>query len=96
MLCPCTLLGFQRYLVTYLKEGVLIADPNLYAWRFMFLKAFLSGRKKSESLRILSLNILQESTKEKHSIVSTVHTSLRVLLKMKMNKQIAQDVKHEI
>lgn len=83
---------FQRHLATYLKEGILIADPNLYAWRFMFLKAYLSGRKKSESLRILSLNILQESTKEKHMSVKIVYTGLRLLSKMKMKKSTVQDV----
>ena len=39
---------FQRHLVTYLKEGIYLIDPNLYQWRFMFLKAYLSAQKKSK------------------------------------------------
>ena len=77
----------------YLKEGILIIDPRLYAWRFMFLKAGLYGRKKSVPLRILSLNILEQSTKEKRSFVQVVSTGLRILSKMKINKFNVRDVK---
>ena len=73
---------FQRHLVTYLKEGIYLIDPNLYQWRFMFLKAFVSAQKKSKPVRITSTNILNHVTKEKSHGVRIAKTSLRLFVKM--------------
>ena len=69
---------FQRHLVTYLKEGILLIDPNLYHWRFIFLKAFLLSQKKSKKARITSTNILNHVTKEERRGVRIAKTSLRL------------------
>ena len=69
---------FQRHLATYLKEGILLIDPNLYQWRFMFLKAFVSAQKKSKPARITSTNILNHVTREESHFAQNVKTSLRL------------------
>ena len=73
---------FQRHLVTYLKEGIYLIDPNLYQWRFMFLKAFVSAQKKSKPARITSTNILNHVTKDERPGVRIAKTSFRVWLRM--------------
>ena len=73
---------FQRHLVTYLKEGIYLIDPNLYQWRFMFLKAFVSAQKKSKPARITSTNILNHVTKDESRGVRIAKTSLRVFARM--------------
>ena len=72
---------FQRHLVTYLKEGIYLIDPNLYQWRFMFLKAFVSAQKKSKLARITSTNILNHVTKDESRGVRIAKTSFRLLLR---------------
>ena len=83
MYCLCISLVFQRHLATYLKEGILLIDPNLYQWRFMFLKAFVSAQKKSKPARITSTNILNHVTREESHFAQNVRTSLRLFAKMK-------------
>ena len=73
---------YRRHLVTYLKEGIYLIDPNLYQWRFMFLKAFVSAQKKSKPARITSTNILNHVTKDESRGVRTAKTSFRVWLRM--------------
>ena len=73
---------FQRHLVTYLKEGIYLIDPNLYQWRFMFLKAFVSAQKKSKPVRITSTNILNHVTKDESHGVRIAKTSLRLFVRM--------------
>jgi len=73
---------FQRHLATYLKEGIYLIDPNLYQWRFMFLKAFLSAQKKSKPARITSTNILNHVTRDESHGVRIAKTSLRVFARM--------------
>ena len=73
---------FQRHLATYLKEGILLIDPNLYRWRFLFLKGYLSAQKKSKPARITSTNILNHVTREESHIAQNVRTSLRLFAKM--------------
>lgn len=79
MCTVCISLVFPNHLTTYLKEGILIIDPRLFTWRFMFLKAGLSLKKKSVPLRILSLNILESHTEKKPSFVLNVVTSLKTM-----------------
>jgi len=66
----------------YLKEGILLIDPNLYRWRFMFLKAFVLAQKKSKPARITSTNILNHVTKDESHGVRIAKTSLRVFARM--------------
>ena len=73
---------YQGHLATYLKEGILLIDPNLYQWRFMFLKAFVSAQKKSKPARITFTNILNHFTREESHIAQNVRTSLRLFAKM--------------
>ena len=73
---------YRRHLVTYLKEGIYLIDPNLYQWRFMFLKAFVSAQKKSKPARITSTNILNHVTKDESRGVRIAKTSLRVFARM--------------
>ena len=72
----------QRHLVMYLKEGIYLIDPNLYQWRFMFLKAYLSAQKKSKPARITSTNILNHVTKDERRGVQIAKTSLRLFVRM--------------
>ena len=72
----------QRHLVMYLKEGIYLIDPNLYQWRFMFLKAYLSAQKKSKPARITSTNILNHVTKDERRGVQIAKTSLRLWSRM--------------
>ena len=76
------MLVFQRHLVTYLKEGILLIDPNLYRWRFMFLKAFLLAQKKSKPSHIISINILNHVSKDESHGVRIAKTSLRLFVRM--------------
>jgi len=73
---------FQRHLATYLKEGILLIDPNLYRWRFLFLKGYLSAQKKSKPVRITSTNILNHVIKDESRGVRIVKTSFRVWLRI--------------
>ena len=73
---------YQRHLAMYLKEGIYLIDPNLYQWRFMFLKAFVSAQKKSKPARITSTNILNHVTKGESRGVRIAKTSLRVFARM--------------
>jgi len=82
MYCHCIILVFQRHLATYLKEGILLIDPNLYRWRFLFLKGYLSAQKKSKPVRITSTNILNHVTKDESRGVRIAKTSLRVFARM--------------
>jgi hypothetical protein len=65
----------------YLKEIIHLADPNLYKWRFMFLKAYLSVQKESIPLRIFYTNTLNHVTKEESRGVRIAKTSLRLWLR---------------
>ena len=82
MYCHCIILVFQRHLTMYLKEGILLIDPNLYRWRFMFLKAFVLAQKKSKPARITSTNILNHVTKDESHGVRIAKTSLRLFVRM--------------
>ena len=66
----------------YLKEGLHVLNPNLYRWRFLFLKAYVSSQKKSKTVRITSTNILNHVTKDESRGVRIAKTSLRVFARM--------------
>ena len=73
---------YRRHLVTYLKEGILLIDPNLYRWRFLFLKGYLSAQKKSKPARITSTNILNHVINSESRGVLIAKRSLRVFARM--------------
>ena len=72
----------RRHLTMYLKEIIHLANPSLYRWRFMFLKAFVLSQKELKPARIISTNILNHVTKEELRGVRIVKTSLRVFARM--------------
>ncbi len=79
----CITMGFQGFLTTYLKEVVLLGDPHVMKWRFIFLKAALSVTKESVKSRFIFSNTLRKSGKLENSSVKNVQTLFRVLLRMK-------------
>jgi len=83
MYCPCISMQFHAHSIMYLKEIIHLANPNLFRWRFMFMKIFLSVQKDSIPLHIISTNILNHVTKGESRGVQTVRTSLRLWSRMK-------------
>ena len=82
MYCLCIILVFQRHLTTYAKEIIHLVNPNLYRWRFMFLKAFVLSQKELKPVRIISTNILNHVTNDESRGVRIAKTSLRVFARM--------------
>ena len=68
--------------IMYLKEIIHLANPSLYRWRFMFLKAFVLSQKELKPVRIISTNILNHVTKDESRGVRIAKTSLRVFARM--------------
>jgi len=81
MYCLCIILVFQRHLTMYLNEIIHLANPSLFRWRFLFLKAYLSVQKESIPLHITSTNILNHVTKEESRGVRIVKTSFRLFVR---------------
>ena len=75
-------LVYRGHLTMYAKEIIHLVNPNLYSWRFMFVKAYLSAQKESKPVRIISTNILNHVTREESHIAQNVRTSLRLFAKM--------------
>ena len=73
---------FLVNLRTAVVEGILLIDPRMARWRFLFLKAFLLAQKKSKPARITSTNILNHVTKEESRGVRIAKTSLRVFARI--------------
>ena len=72
---------FLVNLRTAVVEGILLTDPRMVRWRFMFLKAFLLAQKKSKPARITSTNILNHVTKEESRGVRIARTSFRLFVR---------------
>ena len=76
-----------RYFPTYAKEIILLTDVRVAKWRFLFfragMKTFLSVKKESTPLRIISTNILNHAIDKESHGVRIVKTSLRLFVKMK-------------
>ena len=75
-------MAFLVNLRTAVVEGILLTDPRMAKWRFMFLKAFLLAQKKSKPARITSTNILNHVLKDESRGVRIAKTSLRVFARM--------------
>ena len=71
----------QGHATMYLKEIIHLLNPNLYRWRFIFLKAFVLSQKESKPSRIMFTNILSHVTKEESRCARIVKTSFRVWLR---------------
>ena len=69
--------------IMYLKEIIHLANPNLFRWRFMFTKIFLSVQKDSIPLHIFFTNTSNHVTKEERRGVRIAKTSLRLFARMK-------------
>ena len=76
-----------RYFPTYAKEIILLTDVRVAKWRFLFfragMKTFLSVKKESTPLRIISTNILDHAIDKESRGVRIAKTSLRVFARMK-------------
>ena len=69
----------------YAKEIILLTDVRVAKWRFLFfragMKTFLSVKKESTPLHIISTNILDHAIDKESRSVRIVRTSLRLLLR---------------
>ena len=76
-----------EHLTMYLSEIIHLTDPRTAKWRFMFfragMKTFLSVKKESTPLRIISTNILDHAIDKESRGVRIAKTSLRVFARMK-------------
>ena len=78
MCCLCTTLVLREHLTTYLRESILVLDPRIASWRFMFLKAYLCSQKLSVKPNFILTN-LNKSAKEEKSIAWNVVTAIHLL-----------------
>ena len=82
MYCPCISMQFHAHSIMYLKEIIHLANPNLFRWRFMFMKIFLSVQKDSIPLHIFYTNTSNHVIKDESRGVRIAKTSFRVWLRI--------------